>query len=151
MNGSVRANVALLALCLCAPACRQIGFQNRPVTIDRPLVQMTNGVSFQEIFLGEGPAAVFGDEVLVDYTVDLADGTRVDSTSDRGMPITMTIGEALVPGLDDALVSMRPGGCRRIYVPAALAYGAEGVEGMIPPNSDLVFEVSVREVHARKL
>jgi FKBP-type peptidyl-prolyl cis-trans isomerase len=145
-----RANVALLALALGAPACRQIGFQNRPVPIDRPMVQMTNGVSFQELFLGDGPAAVHGDELVVDYTVDLADGKRVDSTVERGMPITMTIGEALVPGLDDALVSMRPGGCRRIFVPAALAYGKEGVEGMIPPDTDLVFEVRVIEVHARK-
>jgi peptidylprolyl isomerase len=150
VNARASANVALLGLSLCAASCRQIGFQNRPVAIDRPLVQMTNGVSFQDLFLGEGAAAVFGDELLVDYTVDLADGKRVDSTIERGMPVTMTIGEALVPGLDDALVSVRPGGTRRIFVPAALAYGAEGVEGMIPPSSDLVFEVHVLEVHARK-
>jgi peptidylprolyl isomerase len=145
-----RGNVALIALVLCAPACRQIGFHDRPVPIDRPLVKMTNGVSYQELFLGEGPAAVHGDELLLDYIVDLLDGGRVDSTIDRGMPVTMTIGEAIVPGLDEALVSMRPGGCRRIFVPAALAYGEQGIEGLVPPDADLVFEVHVLEVHARK-
>jgi peptidylprolyl isomerase len=149
VNARARATAAVLLLALCGAACRQIGFQNRPVPIDRGLVKMTNGVAFQELFLGTGPAAVHGDELLLDYTVDLDDGTRVDSTSDRGMPVTMIIGEALVRGLDDALVSIRPGGCRRIFVPAALAYGEKGVEGLVPPDSDLVFEVHVLEVHAQ--
>jgi FKBP-type peptidyl-prolyl cis-trans isomerase len=137
------------ALVLASVACRQIGFDNHPMEIDRDVVTMSNGVRYQELFLGSGPAAVHGDELLVDYVVALPDETRVDSTVDRGLPVTMEVGHALVPGLDDALVCMRPDGRRRIWVPAALAYGEKGVEDMIPPNSDLVFEVHVLEVHPK--
>lgn len=149
MSARARTAAAVLAIALGGAACRQIGFQNRPVPIDREPVTMTNGVRYEETFLGSGPAAVHGDELLLDYAVTLVDGTRIDSTVDRGVPVKMEIGNALVPGLDDALVSMRPGSCRRIFVPSALAYGDKGVEDMIPPNSDLVFEVHVLEVHPR--
>jgi peptidylprolyl isomerase len=145
----LRAVAALLCACSVA-ACRQIGFDNQPMAIDRDVITMSNGVRYQEQFLGSGPAAVRGDELLVDYVAMLPDETRVDSTIDRGLPVTMEIGHALVPGLDDALVSMRPDGRRRIWVPAVLAYGEKGVEDMIPPNSDLVFDVHVLEVHPQK-
>jgi peptidylprolyl isomerase len=136
-------------LALACTSCRQFGFDDRPMPMNRDVVTMSNGVRYQELFIGSGPGAVRGDEVLLDYVVTLADETRADSTVDRGMPVTMEVGHALVPGLDDALVSMRPDGRRRIWVPAALAYGESGVEDMIPPNSDLVFEVHVLEVHSK--
>jgi FKBP-type peptidyl-prolyl cis-trans isomerase len=140
----------LLALALGAAGCRQIGFDARPMPIDRDVITMSNGVRYQELFLGSGPAAVHGDELLLDYVVSLSDGTRIDSTVERGVPVTMEVGNALVPGLDDALISMRPDGRRRIYVPANLAYGDKGVEDMIPPDADLVFEVHVLELHPHK-
>ena len=143
---NARAAACVLALAALPAGCRQIGFDARPVTIDREPVTMTNGVRYQEVFLGSGPAAVHDDELLLDYVVTLPDGTRVDSTLERGVPVTMTIGSALVPGLDHALVGMKPGGCRRVFVPAALAYGEAGVEDLVPPDSDLVFDVRLIEV-----
>jgi FKBP-type peptidyl-prolyl cis-trans isomerase len=138
-----------LALVLAAffSSCRQIGLQDRPVDIAREEVTTASGVHYSDTFVGNGPAANLGDEVVIDYTVWLDDGTRIDSTSDRGVPVTVQLGAAFVPGLDEGLLHMRPDGRRRIRVPAELAYGEKGVENLVPPDSDLVFDVHVLEVH----
>ena len=133
----------------CAPwiaACAQIGLQHRPVPMSHREVTTSSGVTFEDEFLGSGPAAMMGDELRLDYTLWLEDGTRIDSTLDRGVPEPMRIGQAPVKGLNDGLVGMQPEGRRRIVVPPELGYGARGVEGMIPPNAKLVFEVHVLEV-----
>lgn len=143
--------LALAIVVLATSACRQIGFQDRPVRIDRDEVVTTTGVRYEDLFLGKGAAAGPTDEVLLDYTVWLDDAahTRVDSTLDRGVPVRVQLGAAFVAGLDAGLMSIQPSGRRRIHVPAHLAYGATGVEGMIPPNADLVFEVLALEVRQR--
>lgn len=130
-------------------ACAQIGLQNRPVPMGHREVTTSSGVTYEDEFLGSGPAAMIGDEVEVDYTLWLENGTRVDSTLDRGQPVPMRIGEAPVKGLDHGLIGMQPQGRRRIQVPPELGYGAQGVEGMIPPNARLVFEIHVLAVKRR--
>ena len=130
-----------LAACLLTTACAQIGFQQRPVRANHREVRLSSGVVYEELSLGQGVAATRGDRVELDYTLWLAGGTRVDSTLDRGVPIWITIGEAQVRGLDQGLVGMQAGGRRKIRVPAELGYGKEGVEDMIPPDAELVFEV----------
>ncbi|MBL8859928.1 MAG: FKBP-type peptidyl-prolyl cis-trans isomerase [Planctomycetes bacterium] len=143
--------LAVVALTLLTQSCRQLGFQDRPVPVDRDEVVTQDGVRYEEIYVGKGTIAGKGDEVLLDYTVWLADkaGTRVDSTLDRGVPVRVRIGDAFIDGLNTGLMSIQPTGRRRITVPARQAYGATGVEGMIPPNADLVFEVHAIEVKPR--
>ena len=64
------------------------------------------------------------------------------------LAMVLLAGAALfVRGLDEGLLNMKPDGRRRIRVPAALAYGEKGIENVIPPNSDLMFEVHMIEVH----
>jgi peptidylprolyl isomerase len=140
---------ALALVPLIGSACRQIGFQDRPVPIDHDEVVTTTGVRYEDLFQGQGATVGQGDDVLLDYTVWLDDAaqTRVDSTLDRGVPMHVKVGQAFIEGLNFGLLSMQPNGRRRIHVPAHLAYGARGVEGMIPPNSNLVFEVHAIEVH----
>jgi FKBP-type peptidyl-prolyl cis-trans isomerase len=103
---------------------------------------------FEDLFVGKGSIAGPGDEVLIDYTVwlDDAEKTRVDSTLDRGVPVKVKIGSAFIDGLNTGLASIQPNGRRKIFVPARQAYGEKGVEGAIPPNSNLVFEVNAIEV-----
>lgn len=143
---------AVTALALVATqalaSCAQIGLRARPVPMNHREVELSSGVKVEDLFIGQGPAATAGDRLLLDYTVWLSDGTRVDSTLDRGVPETIAIGTAPVRGLDDGLVGMQAQGRRRITVPPELAYGSDGVEDMIPPDATLVFEVHVLEVES---
>jgi peptidylprolyl isomerase len=84
--------------------------------------------------------------VTFEYTVWLEDGTRVDATSDRGVAITVTLGQAPLKAWDEGLVGIQPQGRRRLLVPSDLAYGSKGVPGMVPPNAVLVIEVLALEV-----
>lgn len=140
--------VLVLGIALTSGGCRHVGFDARPVEIKYDTVVVPDGVKYEDLFVGKGPVAGTGDEVLLDYTVWLADGaqTRVDSTLDRGVPVRVKLGEAFIDGLDSGLMSIQPNGRRKIFVPARQAYGAMGVEGAIPANADLQFEVHVLEV-----
>jgi FKBP-type peptidyl-prolyl cis-trans isomerase len=135
--------LAVILLLLCS-ACRHIGLQPRPVSTNHREVRLTSGVVYEDLFLGSGDAATLGDTLEIDYTLWLEDGTRVDSTLDRGVPEPVRIGEAYVKGLDDGLVGIQVGGRRRILVPPELGFGSEGLEvPFVPPNATLVFEVHV--------
>ncbi|MPS69999.1 MAG: peptidylprolyl isomerase [Novosphingobium sp.] len=92
---------------------------------------------------GQGAKPTREDYVLVNYKGMLKDGTVFDQNEQ--MP--MAVGE-VVPGFADGLVQMQRGGSYRILIPAELAYGAEG-GGPIPPNSDLVFEVTLLDFKTR--
>jgi FKBP-type peptidyl-prolyl cis-trans isomerase len=126
--------------------CAQLGLQHRPMPVHHDAASTTSGLKFQELFLGQGPAARTGDQVTFEYTVWLEDGTRVDSTYDRGVAITTQLGSAPLKAWDEGLVGIQPQGRRRLTVPPQLAYGSKGVEGLIPPNATLVIEVLAIEV-----
>ena len=134
-------------LLLVSAGCAQIGLQARPVPMNHREVRLSSGVTCEDLFLGEGIAASRGDEVELDYTLWLEDGTRIDSTLDRGVPETIVLGEGPIRGLDEGLVGIQAGGRRKLRVPPALGYGKEGVEGFVPPDATLVFEVHVLGVN----
>jgi len=136
---------SIVALLLAA-GCAQIGLQHRPMPVHHGSASTTSGLHFQELFVGQGPAARTGDRVTFEYTVWLEDGTRVDSTYDRGVAISVVLGSAPLKAWDEGLVGVQPGGRRRLVVPPQLAYGSKGVEGLIPPDATLVVEVLVLEV-----
>jgi FKBP-type peptidyl-prolyl cis-trans isomerase len=129
--------------------CRSFDPERRPLHVDVQSVRTQGGVVFEELATGDGPEAAVGDEILVDYVVSLPDGTQVDSTLDRGVPVPIVLGEAFVKGLDEGLSGIRAQGRRRITVPAELAYGEKGVTDLVPANSPLVFEVHAIEVRKR--
>ncbi|MBS0003409.1 MAG: FKBP-type peptidyl-prolyl cis-trans isomerase [Thioalkalivibrio sp.] len=96
---------------------------------------------------GEGPEAVSGAGVTVHYTGWLMDGTKFDSSLDRGEPFNLTLGEGrVIPGWEQGLEGMRVGEVRELIVPPGLAYGARGAGGVIPPNATLRFEVELLDV-----
>jgi FKBP-type peptidyl-prolyl cis-trans isomerase len=89
-----------------------------------------------------GPA----DFVLVHYEGRLADGTVFDSSYARGQPAAIGMAD-VIPGFAEALQRMKPGEKQRVTIPPALGYGAEGAgNGVIPPNSVLVFDVELLRV-----
>jgi FKBP-type peptidyl-prolyl cis-trans isomerase len=138
------ARTAVLGVAGLVAGCSHLG--SKPVSIERGSVRTPSGLVFEEVFVGTGPAAKAGDSVTFEYTVWLEDGTRVDSTYDRGVAITVEIGSSDLPAWNEGLLGIQPHGRRRLTVPPELAYGDEGVEGMIPPRSILVIEVLALEV-----
>jgi FKBP-type peptidyl-prolyl cis-trans isomerase FkpA len=102
----------------------------------------------EDFIIGEGPAAKAGDSVAVHYTGTLVDGTKFDSSVDRGQPFSFPLGAGrVIKGWDVGVVGMQPGGKRKLIIPPEEAYGAEGYPGLIPPGSTLVFEVELVKIH----
>ena len=97
---------------------------------------------------GTGAEAKTGKRVSVHYTGWLTDGTKFDSSLDRGKPFSFTIGaRQVIQGWDQGVAGMKVGGKRKLTIPPDLGYGARGAGGgLIPPNATLVFEVELLEV-----
>lgn len=101
----------------------------------------------QDQVVGTGTVAKVGDLVTVDYTGKFSDGSVFDtSVGKEPYPFILGTG-AVIPGWDQGLQGMKVGGKRLLIVPSALAYGASGY-GPIPPNTTLVFEVTLISVSA---
>jgi FKBP-type peptidyl-prolyl cis-trans isomerase FkpA len=103
------------------------------------------GLLIDDVRAGEGTAASKGKTVSVHYTGRLTDGTKFDSSYDRGQPIEFPLGAGVViKGWDQGIDGMRVGGKRKLTIPPELAYGARGTPGgPIPPNATLVFDVEL--------
>ena len=106
-----------------------------------------SGLRYEDITVGTGPSPQSGQKVTVHYTGTLADGTKFDSSLDRGQPFTFTIGVGqVIKGWDEGVMTMNVGGKRKLVIPPQLGYGARGAGGRIPPNATLVFEVELISV-----
>ncbi|MCB0405562.1 MAG: FKBP-type peptidyl-prolyl cis-trans isomerase [Bdellovibrionales bacterium] len=94
---------------------------------------------------GNGPKAAKGQTVSVHYTGTLVDGTKFDSSKDRGEPFKFTLGQGMViQGWEQGVEGMQIGEVRKLTIPPHLGYGPQAV-GPIPANSTLVFEVELLE------
>lgn len=107
-----------------------------------------SGLEIQELKVGEGAEAKAGMTVDVHYTGWLLDGTKFDSSVDRGKPFSFHLGAGeVIRGWDEGVAGMKVGGKRKLRIPAALGYGARGAGGVIPGNATLVFDVELLGVH----
>ncbi len=100
--------------------------------------------------VGEGKEAVKGALLTMNYEGFLENGTKFDSSLDRGRPFEFVIGSGrVIKGWDQGIMGMKEGGKRTLHIPANLAYGDRAVGGIIPPNSNLIFHVELIEVLTR--
>ena len=115
-----------------------------PVNIDPSQMELTeSGVQYRDAVVGSGPEAAPGHRVQVHYTGWLTDGTRFDSSKDRGVPFEFVLGAGeVIRGWDDGVAGMRVGGTRVLVIPPALGY-PNGAGNVIPPGATLVFEVEL--------
>ena len=101
-----------------------------------------DGLKYTDDQVGTGAVAQAGKNVSVHYTGWLLDGTKFDSSLDRGQPFTFPLGAGrVIKGWDEGVEGMKVGGKRTLIIPPALGYGARGAGGVIPPNARLTFEV----------
>ncbi|MBI4094697.1 MAG: FKBP-type peptidyl-prolyl cis-trans isomerase [Candidatus Liptonbacteria bacterium] len=102
----------------------------------------------EDIALGTGREAKRGDTISVHYVGTLTDGTKFDSSLDRGEPFEFTLGAGrVIKGWDEGLLGMKIGGKRKLTIPPNLGYGASGAGGgKIPPNATLIFEVELLDI-----
>ncbi|HEY8680050.1 MAG TPA: FKBP-type peptidyl-prolyl cis-trans isomerase [Candidatus Dormibacteraeota bacterium] len=109
-----------------------------------PVVTLPDGLRYIDIAAGTGAKPGKGDSITVQYTGWLSNGTKFDSSRDTGTPATFQIGVgAVIPGWDEAVITMKLGGKRKLILPPALGYGAAGSPPTIPANSTLVFVVEL--------
>lgn len=104
-----------------------------------------SGLKYEILTEGEGPKPTAGDRVLLHYSCARADGTVVDSSYERGQPDVLALRD-LIRGFQEALQLMSEGSHIRVAVPGRLAYGWEGLEGVIGPNEPLLFEIQLYSI-----
>ncbi|MCU4676386.1 FKBP-type peptidyl-prolyl cis-trans isomerase [Catenovulum sp. 2E275] len=100
-----------------------------------------SGLQYEVVEAGEGESPKATDTVKVHYTGTLIDGTKFDSSVDRGEPATFPLNR-VIPGWTEGVQLMKVGSKYRFYVPYNLAYGEHGTGG-IPPYSTLIFDVEL--------
>lgn len=103
-------------------------------------------LTIEDLVEGEGRAAAPGDRVSVHYDGRLVDGTRFDSSRERGQAFVFRLGEGrVIRGWEIGIQGMKEGGTRRLTIPPEYAYGSRDL-GIIPPHSTLVFDVELLRI-----
>lgn len=126
----------------------QPGSPDAPTNVEAAdLVTTESGLKYYDLEVGNGAVPEAGQTVSVHYTGWLEDGTKFDSSLDRGQPLTFVLGTGqVIPGWDEGLATMKVGGKRQLLIPPDLAYGEAGAGGVIPANATLIFEVELLNV-----
>ncbi|MEM9149209.1 MAG: FKBP-type peptidyl-prolyl cis-trans isomerase [Cyanobacteria bacterium P01_F01_bin.3] len=111
------------------------------------VITTDSGLQYVVIAEGDGAQPQPGQRVFVHYVGTLEDGTKFDSSRDRGRPFDFTIGRGqVIKGWDEGVGDMKVGDRRKLIIPPELGYGARGAGGVIPPNATLIFDVELLRI-----
>ena len=114
---------------------------------DEEVITTDSGLQYVVIAEGDGATPQPGNRVYVHYVGTLEDGTKFDSSRDRGKPFNFTIGQGqVIKGWDEGVGDMKVGDRRKLIIPPELGYGARGAGGVIPPNATLIFDVELLRI-----
>lgn len=111
------------------------------------IVSLPDGLQYKVVKDGTGDTPTKQDTVTVDYQASTIDGKVFDSSYKRGKPAEFKVAD-MIRGFQEALLLMKPGATWEVYIPAALAYGDQGVPGVIGPNQVLVFKMHLISVNS---
>ncbi len=107
-------------------------------------VTTASGLKYLDMKVGDGPSPLPGQTCVMHYTGWLTNGTKFDSSVDRGTPFEFPLGQhRVIAGWDEGVATMKVGGKRKLTIPPQLGYGARGAGAVIPPNATLVFDVEL--------
>lgn len=126
----------------------------KTVVAEKDIVKENNNMQndaselkIEDLVVGSGLEAKSGSLISVHYTGTLTDGTKFDSSKDRGEPFEFTLGAGqVIQGWDKGFSGMKIGGKRKLTIPSEMGYGSQGAGGVIPPNATLIFEVELLDV-----
>ncbi len=118
-----------------------------PATPVGQSAETASQLKYETLEEGDGPEAEPGQTVQVHYTGTLTDGTKFDSSRDRGKPFSFPLGRGqVIRGWDEGVAGMKVGERRKLTIPPELGYGANGSPPDIPPDATLIFDVELIEI-----
>jgi len=118
-----------------------------PRTSYDDFVSTLSGMRYRVLTQGSGSVPTSGQRVTTHYTGWLLDGTKFDSSRDRGTPYSFTLGQgSVIGGWEEILAQMKPGERRTVIIPPNLGYGALGSGSTIPGNATLVFNIELLRI-----
>lgn len=121
---------------------------NQQPSQQNPSSYEIQGMKIDILTQGAGDAAKAGDKVTVNYVGTLQNGTKFDSSIDRGTPFQFTLGEnSVIQGWELGVSGMKAGEKRKLTIPPELGYGSNGAGNVIPPNATLIFEVELLKIN----
>jgi FKBP-type peptidyl-prolyl cis-trans isomerase FklB len=109
------------------------------------VIETEAGLQYKILKQGYGESPTINDQVKCHYHGILLDGTVFDSSVERKQPAIFPV-NAVIRGWAEALQLMNLGAKWRLFIPSNLAYGIEGVGGIIGPNATLIFDVELLEI-----
>jgi FKBP-type peptidyl-prolyl cis-trans isomerase len=135
---------AIFGTALCLGGCDK---KAEPEAGPRKAAPEKDEFKSEDLVVGKGAEAKTGSTVKVHYDGTLKNGTKFDSSHDRGEPFEFTIGKGgVIMGWDKGVPGMKVGGKRRLTIPAELGYGSQGQPPKIPGGATLVFLIELLEV-----
>lgn len=134
LTTTMKTNISFSLLLVCA--------LTSSVWANNAIETLPSGVKVEHLKLGTGASPTAADTVVAHYRGTLTDGKEFDSSYKRGEPIAFPLSR-VIPCWTDGMQKIKIGGKARLTCPPETAYGAEGVRGVIPPKSTLLFEVEL--------
>lgn len=114
--------------------------------VKTPMLEMPNGMLYNDITVGDGAQVRRGSTVRIDYVLSLLDGVIVTNTHEENMSRVFKVEDAPIEGIAAGLIGMRANGKRKLVIPPSLAYGRLGFKNLIPPDATLVIDLVLRTV-----